>query len=115
MRIQTLGPALLAVFIPFFAYPTHAEPASAVRQVKVSYGDLALSSPMGAQALALRLRKAAQAVCEEPGKPLNRRMAARACEQAALSQAYRDIAARRAPGDLAAQTLEPAVYEGSSR
>ena len=115
MRTQFLGSALLAVFIPFIAYPSHAEPASGLREARVSYEDVAIGTPSGARVLDSRLRKAARSVCEEAGPGLERHVAARTCEQNAMSRAYEDIAARRGPNDMAIMTYGTPIQGRPSR
>jgi UrcA family protein len=115
MRTQILGSALLAVFIPFCAYPTHAEPASGVREVRVSYEDVAIGTPSGARVLDSRLRKAARSVCDEAGPGIGPRLAARTCEQNARSRAYQDIAARGGPNDMATMTYGAPIQGQPSR
>ncbi len=108
MRNQFLASALMAAFVPFFAYPAHAAPEPGARETKVSYGDLALGTPSGAQTPDLRIRHAARAVCAEPGRPLRRFVAQRTCEEEAMSRAYRDISAQRGLNALADMSYAPA-------
>lgn len=64
--------------------------------VRVSYADLDLENAAGREALAQRLRRAAQSVCEKPGRNSLREMIAeRECEQKALSEAIRDAGLQR--------------------
>jgi UrcA family protein len=67
-----------------------AEPQEPANSVRVSFADLDISHPAGAETLLTRIERAAVTVCgeEEPGLPLLARdFAYRQCREDAVSQA----------------------------
>ncbi len=99
MRFQSIGIALLTLAMSSAA-SARAEPSPEVRQERVGYADLDLTTREGERILLARLRKAVHDVCTEPGS-----LDGSLCERDAMRRAARDAeAARRAAaGRLAEQ------------
>lgn len=85
-------PTLTAIVCVMTAGPVIAAPADEVPSVTVSYADLDLSTPFGAQTLYQRIKRAASKVCAPlASKQLARAMLWRDCYEQAVANAVTTI------------------------
>jgi UrcA family protein len=82
--VSLAGAALLASAAPVVAAGQQEEPAASVR---VSFADLDINKPAGAETLLKRIERAADAVCGEAPDPVARDFAPRQCRKDAVSRA----------------------------
>ncbi len=95
MRIQPVSIVLFLSLTAFSAGAARAEPASDVRQARVAYGDLDLTTAQGARTLWSRVRSAAREVCWDGSGDIVRNREARLCEDEAMRRAADAVAASR--------------------
>jgi len=81
-----LASALTLVAAPAFAYPNDE-----VRQQVVSYADLNVKTPAGANELVNRIENASDNVCSDPGSIITSRRAERQCERVAEADAVAQV------------------------
>jgi UrcA family protein len=106
-QIIAASVAALAFATAASAQSIHVTDTDTARQVKVSYGDLDLSHPAGAQVLIARVREAAGLACGEAPTLAN-------LEQ---SQAYRACVVKTADGAIASldAPIVSAMYQSKTR
>ncbi len=68
-----------------------ADPAGEARSIVVQFADLNLDAPAGAAHLLRRIRNAAERVCANPDRSLEKRMEEKACIKFAIANAVATI------------------------
>ncbi len=89
--VSLLGTAVLALIVCLLGITPAWSGTPAVRSVTVSYGDLDLSSPAGANALYRRIQAAAKQVCGYAGADLTEQSIWKGCYRSAIAEAVSKV------------------------